>query len=283
MAITDNESARYEMRNQDFSFRDQGADGKVHLGCSAHIHYSIEFFLLTSGEVDANIDSSEYHLNSGDFCIAFPNQIHSYTSFGDEGYMLCIVNPDVMPELADVFSQQVPECAVVRGKELPPSVPEIMKQMRDMSRRSSEYKDVVIKGLLLSLFGEVLPHLQLTDVRSVSSHALKTVVNYCSRNFSRDLSLGILEEELHISKYYISHLFSMKLKIRFNDYINSLRISDACRQLRQTDKTITEISECVGFNTLRTFNRAFIRQVGMSPSEYRRLKPQTSRSVSMIG
>ena len=78
------------------------------------------------------------------------------------------------------------------------------------------------------------------------------------------------------SKYYISHLFSMKLKVRFNDYINSLRINDACRQLRQTDKTVTEISECVGFNTLRTFNRAFIKQVGTSPSEYRKSAPRTT-------
>ena len=36
--------------------------------------------------------------------------------------------------------------------------------------------------------------------------------------------------------------------------------------------TVTEISEAVGFNTLRTFNRAFIKQMGMSPSEYRKKK-----------
>ncbi|MBO7311046.1 MAG: helix-turn-helix transcriptional regulator, partial [Clostridia bacterium] len=74
---------------------------------------------------------------------------------------------------------------------------------------------------------------------------------------------------LHISKYYVSHIMSNKLKMGFNDYINSIRVSNACKYLRKTDKSITEISGIVGFNTMRTFNRAFLKQTGMTPSEYR--------------
>ena len=57
--------------------------------------------------------------------------------------------------------------------------------------------------------------------------------------------------------------------MKFNDYINSLRVSAASRYLSGTDKSITEISELVGFGTSRTFNRAFLKQFGKSPSEYR--------------
>lgn len=110
----------------------------------------------------------------------------------------------------------------------------------------------------------------LCENKAGCSHTLQSVVSYCARNFNRELSLDVLEEELHISKYYISHLFSDRLGIRFNDYVNSLRVSDACRLLRQTDASITEISELVGFGTLRTFNRAFIKHTGVSPSAYRR-------------
>ena len=102
------------------------------------------------------------------------------------------------------------------------------------------------------------------------SGALRSIVSYCTRNFSEDLSLSVLEEKLHLNKYYISHLFSNRLGIRFNDYINSLRISEACRFLLNTDLNVTEISELVGFNTLRTFNRAFTKQIGASPTEYRK-------------
>jgi AraC-like DNA-binding protein len=108
------------------------------------------------------------------------------------------------------------------------------------------------------------------NLKPDENQAMKAVVQFCSANFTKELSLSILEDELHLSKYYISHLFGDKLGIRFNDYINSLRISEACRLLRTTSLSITEISEVSGFGTLRTFNRAFIKQLGTSPSEYRK-------------
>lgn len=67
-------------------------------------------------------------------------------------------------------------------------------------------------------------------------------------------------------------MMSSKLNMGFNDYVNSLRVSNACKYLRKTDKSITEISNIVGFNTLRTFNRAFRKQLGITPSEYRTKK-----------
>jgi YesN/AraC family two-component response regulator len=100
--------------------------------------------------------------------------------------------------------------------------------------------------------------------------ALKNIVDYCSRNYTKEISLETLSKELHISKYYISHLFGSRLNMRFNDYVNSLRVSEACRLLRATTMGITDISAQVGFNTLRTFNRSFVKQMGQSPSEYRR-------------
>ena len=113
------------------------------------------------------------------------------------------------------------------------------------------------------------------------SDALRAIVSYCTQNFSENLSLSMLEEKLHLNKYYISHLFSGKLGLRFNDYINSLRISEACKLLANSDLSITDISERVGFNTLRTFNRAFIKQMHCSPSAYRKSKTEGANIVHL--
>lgn len=274
--------AKYEIKREDFYFRTEVGDPRVNLEYSPHMHYQVEFFILLEGETVSYIDSVEYKMQAGDICMIFPNQIHQFKTVKSERYMLVIFNPDMVTELENVFLHRVPINSVIKKENVPPAAAAIIRKMGEVKENNGGYRDILLKGLLLTFFGEIIDKLSLTDARNVSSHALKTVVDYCAKNFSRDLSLGILEEELHISKYYISHLFSMKLKVRFNDYINSLRITDACRQLRQTDKTITEISECVGFNTLRTFNRAFVRQIGMSPSEYRRISPQSLRAVSMI-
>ena len=91
--------------------------------------------------------------------------------------------------------------------------------------------------------------------------------------------MTVLEENLGLSKYYISHLLGNKLGKRFNDYINSLRISEACKRLVDSDETMSAISDAVGFNTLRTFNRAFMKQMGVSPSDYRRIHRNTKEKL----
>ena len=49
-------------------------------------------------------------------------------------------------------------------------------------------------------------------------------------------------------------------------------MSAACTHLKHNDKSITEISDLVGFGTLRTFNRAFFKQMEQTPSQYRASK-----------
>ena len=258
----------YENRQTDFYFRD---DAKSPLQCNAHLHYHLELLCLLGGHTRAYVDSAEYQLEPGDIFLAFPNQIHRFESVDRESYLLFIINPDIMPELCRLFTTALPTSGVVRGGANDPLLLDKLRAMADFCEREDHpSRDVVLKGQMLSFFGELLCRMELTHPRESDSQSLKAVVRYCSQNFTKELSLEILERELHISKYYISHLFSHKLNMRFNDYVNSLRISDACRYLRHDSRSITEISELVGFSTLRTFNRAFVKQIGMTPSQYRK-------------
>jgi AraC-like DNA-binding protein len=258
----------YENRQSDFYFRD---DAKSPLQCNAHLHYHLELLCLLDGHTRAYVDSCEYQLQPGDIFLAFPNQIHRFESVDKESYLLFIINPDLMPELSRLFTTALPQSGVVRGGASDPALFDRLREMADIfGKEDHPYHDVILKGQMLSFFGELLCRMELTAPREGDSQSLKAVVRYCSQNFTKELSLEILERELHISKYYISHLFSHKLNMRFNDYVNSLRISDACRYLRHDARSITEISELVGFSTLRTFNRAFIKQIGVTPSQYRK-------------
>ncbi len=94
-------------------------------------------------------------------------------------------------------------------------------------------------------------------------------MDYCYHHFRDELSLETLSSELHFNKYYISHLINRKLNMRFNDYVNALRVDAACTLLSNTDNKIANISEDVGFGTIRSFNRAFRQQKQMTPLEFR--------------
>lgn len=264
--------AFYENRNTDFYSR-SNEGGKHRLQCTTHLHYHIELVLMLEGESVGFCDIEQCRIEKGDAFIAFPNQIHRFESIGPERYFLFIISPDMMPELAPLFTGSTPRSALIKNAVSDPEIPELIKRLAALKSPETTLAEVERRGYLLTLFGKLLSRLELSDTTPGDSNALKAIVNYCTRNYTKELSLGVLERELHISKYYISHLFSDKLHIGFNDYINSLRVSFACHHLRHSDRSVTEISDLVGFGTLRTFNRAFIKQMGRTPSEYRRAAP----------
>lgn len=89
------------------------------------------------------------------------------------------------------------------------------------------------------------------------------------------LTLGLLAENLHLPEYKTRMLINQTMGYRnFNDYINQLRISEACRRLLAEPQTpVLNISLDVGYRTLSSFNRAFKDIQGCSPTAYREAHP----------
>jgi AraC-like DNA-binding protein len=88
-----------------------------------------------------------------------------------------------------------------------------------------------------------------------------------------DLTLGKLSKRLKIHSNYLSRIVNQEFGQNFNDYINRYRIEEACRMLREAEnakKNITDIMYRAGFYSKSTFNTAFRRVTGTTPSKYRR-------------
>ncbi|MBY5933986.1 helix-turn-helix transcriptional regulator [Tateyamaria omphalii] len=85
-----------------------------------------------------------------------------------------------------------------------------------------------------------------------------------------DLSLWDLANRIGVTTHYASQALNEKIGVRFFDYVNRWRIHDATDRLRDTDATILEITYDVGFNSRSSFYTAFKRELGMTPSQYRK-------------
>lgn len=87
------------------------------------------------------------------------------------------------------------------------------------------------------------------------------------------VSLGKLASACGMS----SHMASMAINAcsggNFYDWINSYRVQEAMQRLRESEEAVTSISYAVGFNSKSTFNTAFRRIAGCTPSEYRKARP----------
>lgn len=89
-----------------------------------------------------------------------------------------------------------------------------------------------------------------------------------------ELRLEKLADMLGTSRHHLSQLINEQLGQSFFDYINTLRIEEARQLLVSTPKkewTIIEIAYQVGFNNKVSFNAAFKKQTGLTPSQYRKI------------
>ena len=269
--------AIYENRMQELYCRDSKYDGGT-LGYRSHLHFQIELALIFDGHTRITVDTAEYDVHGGDAFVVFPNQVHTFETVRRENYILLKINPELIPELMPQFTSSVPKKSIIQGAANDKELRSLIEAISEAYRSDEPFKEPLLRGYLLVFFSRLLQRLELTDVQSGDYHVVGSIMNYCNENYQKPLSLTTLARDLHLNKYYISHIMSSKLNIGFNDYINSLRVSGACKMLVKTDSTITEISEAVGFNTLRTFNRAFSKQMGCTPSQYRQKKKIEGRS-----
>jgi len=88
-----------------------------------------------------------------------------------------------------------------------------------------------------------------------------------------DLTLPMLAAKVGAKSNIVSQALNQTLGLSFFDYINDHRIAEAKRLLLSADEpdaTILDIAYSVGFNSKSTFNAAFKKRTGQTPSEFRK-------------
>ncbi|MCB0366009.1 MAG: AraC family transcriptional regulator [Bdellovibrionaceae bacterium] len=97
-----------------------------------------------------------------------------------------------------------------------------------------------------------------------------------------NFKLGRLSKALSVPKHHLSQVLSLSLQRSFYDLLNEYRIEEVKRRLKDPSydgQTIIDIAYGVGFNSKSTFNTAFKRLVGMTPSAYRESRTSRDRDL----
>jgi AraC-like DNA-binding protein len=88
--------------------------------------------------------------------------------------------------------------------------------------------------------------------------------------YKDEVTLASLAMSLHIRPHQLSHFINNYLNMSFSDLINSYRVEEAKKEiLSKPEATILAIAYESGFNSKASFNRAFKKFTGLTPSEFR--------------
>ncbi|MBR5553203.1 MAG: AraC family transcriptional regulator [Clostridia bacterium] len=93
---------------------------------------------------------------------------------------------------------------------------------------------------------------------------------YIDSNFHRPLTISEIAGSLFISDRYLYNLFVENEGISPKKYLNNLRLTKACSMLRESNDSIGEVAASVGFRDVLTFSRFFAKNIGTSPTSYRK-------------
>jgi AraC family transcriptional regulator len=159
---------------------------------------------------------------------------------------------------------------------------ELMRQMgyrilREL-REESSGGGLLIEQLSLSMLAHLVSSYSARSFGSSETsrrgaldvRRLERVVDYIEANIDGDLALADLAEVACLSRYHFARAFREATGRPPHRYISERRLDHARRHLRENELSLAEISLACRFSSQATFTRAFQRQVGVTPGEFRR-------------
>ncbi|WP_284640556.1 helix-turn-helix domain-containing protein [Paenibacillus silviterrae] len=248
-----------------------------------HFHGTYEIFYLMAGQRAYFIKDRSYLISPGDLVFINKHDVHKTSDVGPSGYERIVINfsdkfigadhPLFHPALFAVFQQPTNVFSLKLPDQL--FVQTIMNKMtKELKERASGY-ETYVKLLLaeLLLFSSRYAERQEAvsfEHASPMHKKISEIVRYINEHYSEPMTLSAMSERFFMSPYYLSRAFKDVTGFTFIEYVNTTRIKEAQRLLKETNLKIIRIAEAVGFENIAHFGRMFKKLTKQTPIHFRK-------------
>ena len=242
-----------------------------------HIHTDeeIEIMLIISGTSNCVINGTTYTLSRGDIAIVTRYQTHSYYHKSDVDSFSVIFQKSINEKLYNFFSNHVFHPPIINILNSLDKITPILNALEyelvsetDDDLIYSSFAQIVIKKIIEIINNELTVTNKLNIAKK--SDFLKTTQRYCIDNHTRDLTVYDIAKAVGVHPNYLSASFKKHFGITIIQYLNICRLQHAISIIGNQNLSITEISFSSGFQSVRSFNRIFKKEMGCTPKEYQK-------------
>lgn len=242
---------------------------------SAHWHNEIELIRVLEGTLSLRLNEQEYLAQKGDLLFLNSEVVHQGTP-QDCVYECIVVHLDFLYNTTRScrhFLEQVAAGRYLVDPLLPKNDPAAHRLFDALGRKTPGYEFIAISAFY-QLFGRILAENRFTssgpeiaDSRQIPK--LKNALAYIRQHYNEPITLPDMAKAAGMSPKYFGAFFKkMTGKTPF-DYLCAYRIEKAARMLKNTERNVTEVAYCCGFNDLSYFIKRFKQANGISPGAYK--------------
>lgn len=249
-----------------------------------HKEFELNYILLGQGEFICGDD--RFTFREGDIIILQPDVLHAVCQSSDSVklYDTLVFNADMLVGTGadrsslELFVPLVNGSLVIpsriskrhsRYRELEVCVKEIFRN----AKKNTPLNDIILKSELFRFFAILAESNDLRPAdctNTARSEKIRPALEFINGHFTENITIEQLADISHLSKSYFMSCFKNAAGIGATRYINQIRINAVCELLRTDDRNVSELAFACGFTNLANFNRQFLRQIGVSPKEYRK-------------
>lgn len=244
-----------------------------------------QLLYVDRGEYTCSIEKELHTLSAGQMILAEPNKVR--TSVSCKNAMVAIISfrciSDGMNSIKNKAITLSDDDRKLLSRILTAGV-DIFKIVSDNPQYdgqeprdgTADYELQMIKNSLELLFINLYePYRKEIKARPTAQNQInyyeqkfRTIENYMLKNLHRSITVDEICEATGFSSSTIKRIFSSRAKCGALHYFIKLKIKEAKRLIKETDMSMTEISEKLGFSSIHYFSRIFKNITGVSPSQY---------------
>lgn len=222
---------------------------------NAHFHRNFELIYAVAGQCVVQVAAQEVTVKEGQYLLIPPYAIHAFSM--EEGCKLwvCVFSADHLGGESC--------CTLYAPFTCQGDVQQFLSTHLVFSPAPDRFMAQACLYLVYDacLRADVLATLDFDRILQISE--------VISDNLHRDITMAETAALLGFEYHYFSRLFHQLFSMNFRKYLNLYRTEQACTLLRTTQKDVSDIALDSGFQTLRSFNRAFKAATGQTPTAYR--------------
>ncbi|MNZ88681.1 HTH-type transcriptional activator RhaS [compost metagenome] len=258
---------------------------------NTHYHKSYEIFYLYSGERNFFIGDSVHHIHPGDMVLIDSNVVHKTSGLSKPDHERVVLHygqafftgmsQEDIDLLLAPFSDAHPLVRLNLQERM--HVEALLSSLlTELHKRPPGYqlhiRNMAIELMLFTsrhiLERKALPDIELTPIRQ----KVTDIIRHINLHYREPLNLDDIAKRFYISKGHLCRVFKEVTGFGFTQYINITRVKEAEHLLRETNWSVTQVSEHCGFENFSHFGRVFKKLSGLSPRAYRNGSPMKSEA-----